>query len=349
MNKKLKVESTISIKKAMQLLNETAEKCLIVVNKQDKLLGTITDGDIRRTILSGANFSIDISSSYNKKPYYVLEGDYSEQFVKNILTEKKVDLIPVVNNNNIVINCIQLSDLTSTNKLKQSTYRIPVVIMAGGKGSRLKPFTDVLPKPLVPVHEKPIIEHIIDKFTAIGCEEFYVTINYKGKILKAYFEELSKPYKISFVEESDFFGTAGSLKLIDKNINSTFFVSNCDIIIKSDYAKVFEFHKNGNYDVTLVASAKEYIIPYGTCDLDKNGNLSHINEKPSYDFLINTGLYIINPNLLDLIPRDEFYHITHLIEDAKNKGMKVGVFPIEDSSWIDVGQWNEYKDAIKKL
>ncbi len=202
---------------------------------------------------------------------------------------------------------------------------------------------------MIPIHEKPIIEHIIERFTDIACSDFHLTVNYKGKILKAYFEELQPKYKVSFVDEKEPLGTAGSLQYLKGKFNKPFFVTNCDIIIKADYASLYEFHQKGEYDITLVASAKEYIIPYGTCELNNVGHLSHINEKPQYDFLINTGLYVLNPDVLKLIPKNKFYHITHLIEDAKNQGKKVGVFPIDDDAWIDVGQWAEYKIAMNLL
>ena len=173
-------------------------------------------------------------------------------------------------------------------------------------------------KPLIPVHEKPIIEHIIEKFTDVGSQDFYLTINYKGKIMKAYFDELSPKYNVSFVEEIEPLGTAGSLRYLNGKFATPFFVTNCDIIINIDHANLMKYHKEEKNDITLVASTKEYIIPYGTCELSSNGDLSHINEKPKYDFLINTGLYILNPELLDLIPENKFYHITHLIEDSKN-------------------------------
>ena len=144
-------------------------------------------------------------------------------------------------------------------------------------------------------------------------------------------------------------GTAGSLQYLKGKFDKPFFVTNCDIIIKADYASLYEFHKKNNYDITLVASTKEYIIPYGTCELNGDGHLSHINEKPKFDFLINTGLYVLNPDILQLIPKNKFYHITHLIEDAKNQGKKVGVFPVDDDVWIDIGQWAEYKKAMKSL
>ena len=221
--------------------------------------------------------------------------------------------------------------------------------MAGGKGTRLEPFTKVLPKPLIPIHEKPVIEHILEHFTNVGVKQFILTVNYKARIMKAYFEELKPDYSIDFVEEQKPLGTAGSLKFLENKFNSPIFVTNCDIIIQADYPDIFAFHQNNGYDITLVASIKNYIIPYGTCELDGEGNLKKINEKPKYDLLVNTGLYVINPDILHLIPENESYDITYLIEDAMKKNKKVGVYPIDDDSWIDVGQWAEYQKAVDQL
>ena len=174
-------------------------------------------------------------------------------------------------------------------------------------------------------------------------------MNYKGRILKAFFDELNPEYKIQFIEEKESLGTAGSLNLLENKIKEPFFVTNCDIIIKADYVSLQDFHIKGGYDITLVASAKEYIIPYGTCELNKQGHLLRIDEKPSYDFLINTGLYMLNPKVLKLIPKNTFFHITHLIENVKGHGMNVGVYPIDDDAWVDVGEWSEYKKAVERL
>ena len=174
-------------------------------------------------------------------------------------------------------------------------------------------------------------------------------VNYKGGIIKAYFEELQPDYSLQFIEETEPLGTVGSLHFLEGKFNQPFFLTNCDIIIKADYVSLYKFHQKGNYDITLVASDKEFIIPYGTCELNSKGDLSHIIEKPQYDFLINTGLYVLNPDVLKLIPKNRLFHTTHLIEDVKDQGKKVGVFPIDDEAWIDVGQWAEYKNYIEKL
>jgi len=347
--KDILVSKSISIRQAMKILDKTAEKCLLVIDENNRLLGTLTDGDIRRSILDGLKVSRDIASSYNSNPKVVYKNNNTLKEAENLMLNNNLVLIPVIDDNNIVIDYLTLSDIGSEPENKKILRDIPVVIMAGGKGTRLEPFTKVLPKPLVPINDKPIIEHIIESFTIIGTSDFYMTVNYKGKILKAYFDELQPDYKINFVEEEKPLGTAGSLRFLNKKFKSSFFVTNCDIMINVDYSSLYEFHKKGNYDITLVASAKEYIIQYGNCILNEDGHLSHIDEKPKYDYLINTGLYVLNPDVLGYIPKNKFFHITHLIEELKKKNKKIGVFPIDDDAWIDVGEWSEYEKALEKL
>ena len=339
-----------SIKDALKKLSKSGNKCLVVVSDDEKFLGTLSDGDVRKAILNGLEINGSIQAIFNKNSTYLLKDGYSKEEVKDIFLKNKFDLIPIVDETGKIIEILTWVEIFENGKNRKTTsLNLPVVIMAGGKGTRLEPFTKVLPKPLIPIHGKPIIEHIIERFTDFGCFEFHVTVNYKSRIMKAYFEEMQPNYGIHFVEEKEPLGTAGSLRFLDGQLSQPFIVTNCDIIIKAEYASLYEFHKKNNFDITLVASAKEYIIPYGTCELNDGGHLSHINEKPKYDFLINTGLYVLNPDVLNFIPKNKFYHITHLIEDLKNSGKKVGVFPIDDDAWINIGQWAEYKKAIDKF
>ena len=347
--KDITIKLDITIRQAMKVLDKTAEKCLLVVDEDGKLLGALTDGDLRRGILSGMNFSENISGCYNKDATTFTQGNYTQEDAKRVLRDKKLDLIPIIDKDGKVVDYLTWSNINGGKQNKKVLDDVSVVIMAGGKGTRMEPFTSVLPKPLIPIHEKPIIEHIIERFTDMGCSDFHLTVNYKGKILKAYFEELKPDYSVSFVDEIEPLGTAGSLQYLNGKFDKPFFVTNCDIIIKADYVNLYEFHQKGGYDITLVASAKEYIIPYGTCELNGDGHLSHINEKPKYDFLINTGLYILNPDVLSIIPPNKFYHITHMIKNLKNSGKKIGIFPIDDDAWIDVGQWAEYKKVMALL
>ena len=342
------VQPNITVRQAMKRLSKSGEKCLVIVDKKNILLGTLSDGDIRKAILNGSNMSDPIHNVYQSSPTVLIDGEYEIEQVKKLFTNNRFDIIPVVDEIGELIDILFWGEiLNNGEKIQKEKLNVPVVVMAGGKGTRMEPFTNVLPKPLIPIHDKPIIEHIIERFTDIGCLDFHLTVNYKGKILKAYFEELQPEYDVAFVDEKEPLGTAGSLQYLNGKFDKPFFVTNCDIIIKTDYASLYEFHQKNNYDITLVASAKEYIIPYGTCELNDEGHLSHINEKPKYDFLINTGLYVLNPDVLTFIPKDKFYHITHLIKDAKNQGKKVGIFPIDEDAWIDVGQWAEYQKVVE--
>ena len=348
--KNITLHPNTTIRQAMKKLDKTAEKCLLVTDGDMKLLGTLTDGDIRRSILAGKGFSKNVEGCYNSNPTVLTEGTFTNDEAIKLLRDQKLDLIPTVDNENRVTNFITWSNLgQNVEQSEESLVDIPVVIMAGGKGTRMEPFTTVLPKPLIPIHDKPIIEHIINKFVDLKCNEFYLTVNYKGRILKAFFEELEPEYNVSFLDETEPLGTAGALKFLKGKFSQSFFVTNCDTIIKTNFLKLHQFHEKASNDITLVASAKEFTIPYGTCELNAQGHLSHITEKPKFDFLVNTGLYVLNPDVLNLIPDNQFYHMTHLIKNAKDQGLKIGVFPIDEDSWIDIGQWAEYKKAVGRL
>ena len=221
--------------------------------------------------------------------------------------------------------------------------------MAGGKGTRLAPFTYILPKPLIPIGEKPVIEIIIDEYIKFGVNNFFISVNHKANMIKAYFEDINHEYSIGYVIEDKPLGTAGSLKYLEGKIDSDFFVSNCDIIIKENYNSIYDFHKKNDNILTLVSSMQHHTIPYGVCEIENGGTLKSITEKPQYDFLVNTGMYILSPEALKYIPENEFFHITHLIEKLKDDGKKVGVFPVSEKSWIDIGQWTEYKKAVEFL
>ena len=344
------VKPVVTIRQAMKKLSKSGEKCLLIVGEKNMLLGTLSDGDLRRAILKGAAVGDSIKNIFHQKPTVLIEGQYNLPEVKKLFTKYKFDLIPVVNKEGIVVNIILWENIFRNEKnTKKRKLNVPVVIMAGGKGARLEPFTKVLPKPLVPIHEKSVIEHIIERFTMVGVKEFILTVNYKARIMKAFFEELRPNFSVDFIDEHEPLGTAGSLKLLEGKFNKPFLVTNCDIIIKANYPDLYAFHKNNNYDITLVASMKNFTIPYGTCELNDEGHLKNLREKPEYDFLVNTGLYVINPDIIELIPKNKFYHITNLIDDSKKIGKKVGVYPIDDDAWVDVGQWAEYRKAVDRL
>ena len=350
MNKKLFILPNTTILEAMKRLSDVGERCLVVTNENNKLLGTISDGDIRKAILKGSGVRNSIDSWYYKRTTFLIKGEYSLAKAKEIFLKNKFDLIPVVDKNKIVTEILFYDSIHEKNfNHFQNNLQVPVIIMAGGKGTRLEPFTKVLPKPLIPLGEKTVIEHIIEKFTRVGCNEFFITIHYKARIIKAYFEELKPEYRIEFIQEKKPYGTAGSLSLLPKSFEKPFIVTNCDIMVSTDLTDLYSFHLEGEYGITLVASTQEHIIPYGTCELNYEGHLSRLNEKPKFDLLINTGLYVLNPEILEMIPEKKQFDITDLIDNLINNSKKIGVFPINESSWIDVGQWAEYEKAVKSF
>jgi len=349
--KNLLINPNANIKNALKQLNKTGEKCLIVVDKRNKLLGTLSDGDVRKAILKGKFHKDKINEFYQKNPTFLRKENYSLSQAKNILIKKRIDIIPIIEVSKRVVDVLTFKNVFKTGKsgLRSGTFLKTAVIMAGGKGTRLKPFTSVLPKPLVPINEKPVIEHIIEKFVSNNVVNFFITLNYKSRILRAFFQELRPNYKLSFIEEPKPLGTAGGLSLLAGKIKKPFLLTNCDTIININFDNLMSFHISNRNDITLVASSKEYVIPYGTCKLNKSGQLQNIIEKPKLDFFVNIGLYVISPNIIKLIPKNKAYDMPDLIKLAKRKKKQVGVYPIDDESWIDVGQWSEYHKAIEKL
>ena len=339
-----------SVLASMKKLDVNKHKILFVIDESKSLIGSLTDGDIRRWILSGKELSEQVCHVCHKAPLFVYEG-YSNQEIKELMVTKNIECIPVLSLNKTIIDILFWADIFQDNKAEKPKKQInyPVVIMAGGFGTRLAPFTTILPKPLIPIGNKSIVEHIIDRFLPYGIDTFYLTVNHKSKIIKSYFEDVLKDYSIKLVEENKPLGTAGSLKLVKDEIDEIFIVTNCDIIIHADYSEIIDFHINSGNDITLVSSMMHYKIPYGICEIDKGGTLIEIREKPEYNFLISTGMYILNRKILEYIPDNQFFHITHLIEEVKKQRGLVGVFPISEKSWNDTGEWDEYSKTVKRL
>lgn len=346
----LLISTDTTLKQAMMKLNETAERILFVVGKEKALLGIVTDGDIRRGLIYGLKFTDRIAKVMHKDftALFRNESDKKEK-AKNMMLAKEIECIPILDEGGCIVDLIAWLDIFAdkpSRRIAYKTFNNKVVIMAGGKGERLEPFTRVLPKPLIPINEKPIIELIMEKFYRFGFGNFIFTLNYKKEYIKMFLRENNFPYKIDWVEEEKSMGTAGSLYLLKDKVKDTFIVTNCDIILDIDYTDLMRWHRENHNDLTLVGCHKEVKIPYGILEM-KRGRLLNFIEKPNYDVLINTGIYVFEPGVISFIPKNKHMDMDVLIKSVAKK-KKVSVYPIH-SGWVDIGQWEEYKRSLEKL
>jgi len=341
-----------SVKEALKKLNKTGKKVLLVVNGEGKLLGTISDGDIRRYLLKGKDLGNSINGVYNKKPAYIRKEKFSAALADEIFLKSNIELIPILDGEDKVVDFVTWSEMFSKERKaapSPAALDIPVIIMAGGKGERLEPFSKIFPKPLIPVGDRPIIDIIIDEFKKQGIFKYYLTLNYKGDMIESYFKNTEKDYEIKFVKEETFLGTAGSLKLLEKDISDTFIVSNCDVIVKANFEEVVRFHIEQGASLTVLSAIQHYKIPYGVIKFKERGEVIDVTEKPEYTFTVNTGVYVLSKSALNFVPEKTFFHMTDLINSLLKSGEKVITYPVNENDYIDIGQWEEYKKAIEKF
>lgn len=344
----LKIRATDTVKDALKKIDGNGLQTLLVIDTNDIFLGTLTDGDLRRIILSGVDLTEPIGERFNQKCISISVLDETKTEFRKIFAEKKIRIIPLIGESGKIEGIKRYDEYIGTVK-KTSLEQIDVVIMAGGKGTRMAPFTDILPKPLVPVGGKTVIEKIFDVFAEYGANHFLLTINYKAELLKAYFAELDSPHKFQFLRETEFLGTASSLLLVTEDISSTFIVSNCDILVQADYADVLEFHRKNGASLTIVSSMHHHTIPYGVVQFSDGGIVSGIDEKPEYSFPINTGVYILDKSCLESIKPGVMFHMTHLINALIEAKKVVVTYLVNESNYIDIGQWEEYKTALNRM
>lgn len=338
-----------TIVNALKRMDESGYRSLLIINKNNNFCGILSLGDIQRAILNNVSLDTQIQNILRENPK-VASKDTSFDEIKSMMLQYRMEFLPVIDDDKKVLDSYFWEDVFGVeHEIPVTPFKLPVVIMAGGFGSRLKPLTNVFPKPLLPIGEKTMLEEIFDRFTRYGCKNFYVSVNYKSDLIKFYINSLQLPFSIEFFEENKPMGTAGSLSLLKGVLKETFFVSNCDILVEQDYSEILKYHKERGNEITVIAALKSYSIPYGTIETGDNGQLLNIVEKPEFTFKINSGVYILEPTVLDEIPEDKFFHITHLIEKVIARKGKVGVFPVNEKSWIDIGEWKEYLEKLKVL
>jgi len=341
----LVVDVHASILEVLKIMDSTYRK-LLIVNENNTFKGVVSIGDIQRALLKHNDFDLAIGTILRNN-IIVANTTQSTASIHQTMLKDRIEFMPVINASNKLVDVVFWEDITKTPLYKAKLpSEIPVIIMAGGKGTRLQPLTNIIPKPLIPVGDKTFIEHIIHSFTEQGLRNFHLSVNYKADFIKYYFDGINKDYNLSYFNEVEPLGTAGSLHLMKDKINSTFFVSNCDILIDDDYAEILKYHKTNNNELTAVAAVKSYAIPYGTMEIGADGLLKSLKEKPENTYYVNAGLYILEPHLLNEIPTNTFFHITHLMEKIIARAGKVGVFPVSEGSWKDIGEWKEYLNMI---
>lgn len=339
----------LNVVEAMNRIDKhaSASGLLFVVDENESLIGCITDGDIRRWILKGGKLGASVETVMNKKPVCLYEDEGHK--AKSVMLDKVITAIPLIDENRRILDIVFLRDVSKVQKEKKSLKGVPVVVMAGGKGTRLYPYTKILPKPLIPIGDTPIVERIIDRYVEYGIDRYFMTVNYKKGMMRSYFNDLTPDYEVVFVEENKPLGTGGSLKLIEEKFNRPLFVTNCDALIRADYADIYEHHTQSGNDITIVSALKNITIPYGVMRSGEQGELLAMEEKPKLSYFINTGMYIINPETIELIPDDTMFHMTHLVEKVMDKEGKVGTYPISEDSFLDMGEFEEMKRMEEKL
>ena len=345
--KKFFIDHKSTTIKAIKKINKLGGQSLIVTEKKNKLKGILSSFDLRKAIMNKNILNKNINKIFNKKPKYVFSDQIKNNISSIYFKIKKLEILPVVDRKTFkIINILTQQKLTNLKIKRTKKINCSVVIMAGGKGTRLKPYTEVLPKPLLPINNKPAIRHILDKFQQYGPKKFYITVNYKAEVLKSYFSETRGTYKIDVINEDKPLGTAGSLYYLKNKIKNHFFLTNCDTIINTDFHKILKFHKNNKLDITTVVANKFFTIPYGVCEVN-NKNFT-LTEKPKLKFKVNTGLYLIEAKILKLIKKNKYLDFNTLLNESIKKNKKVGYYEIKDKDWVDVGQMDKYKNFLNK-
>lgn len=339
------VSSDVTVRDAIKAVDNGGKKVIFICKEDKTLLGIFTDGDMRKYILKNGNLSAPISEAMNKMP--IVHNTVED--AQAAMQKEKVIVYPIVDKNNKLINVVFWNEPQEDMLISTELKDTPLVMMAGGKGTRLYPYTKILPKPLIPIGDFTISERIINNFVKYGCHQVYFILNHKASMIKSYYNDLDKQYTVNYVEEKAFLGTGGGLSLLKGKINSTFFVSNCDILINADLECVLRTHRMQKNKITFVCAMKNMVIPYGVINLTEDGRIKDMMEKPSFSFLTNTGVYVLEPEIIDNLEDDKFIHLPEIAQQYLDRGENVGIFPISEKSWLDMGKFSEMEAMMKEL
>lgn len=332
------IDKNTTLLETMKIIDNSSLQFAVVVDDANYLLGTVTDGDIRRGILRGEGLDVPIKQVMNSSPVTAsFENTYSDCL--NLLKKHKLKQLPIVDMDNRIVDIIFADEDTIAKSNGNS-----VILMAGGLGTRLGPLTENIPKPMLNVGDKPILETIIEGFKRYGFTNFILSVNYKKEIIQNYFQDGSAlGVSISYIEEEKRMGTAGPLSLLKKKPTSPFFVMNGDLLTQVNFEQLLRFHEDTDAVATMCVREYEYQIPYGVIETDGQQLIS-IKEKPLQRSFVNAGIYVLSPEILDYIPQNEFYDMPNLFKLLMEKQRNVSVFPVREY-WLDIGHIADFERA----
>ena len=336
-------ETALTVSQAMQRIDGNSGGILFLTDERGRLAGCVTDGDIRRFLLAGGDMKAPVMDAANRHP----RTARTLEEARRLYDRKSFIVIPVLDGAGVVVQ-LYAGDAQGQKK-RRKALDLPVVINAGGRGTRLDPFTKVLPKPLIPVGELPIIEHIMKEYQSYGCNEFHIIVNYKRGLMKAYFADSEQPYDITWYDEEKPLGTGGGLSLLKGKFKDTFFFANCDALLTANYESMLAFHKENGNAITMICAYKNLNIPYGVVEMGVNGAIRNMQEKPLLSFLTNTGIYIVEPEVVEDVEDGVAIGFPDIIERQRQKGRKVAAFPVSENDWMDMGQLPELEKMRIKL
>ncbi len=348
---KFTIRPSASILDAIAKISLSGKKVVFVTDDRNLLLGIFSDGDLRRHILSGGKTNDSVAAAMNKHPF-VLRSEMQGQWESIIRCEKQASY-PVVDNNGYLVDALFWDDakaLASSHPQGQLPPGLHTVIMAGGLGTRLYPYTKVLPKALIPIGDEPICTRVINSFKEFGCPNFTLILNHQKELVKAFYSSGHSDINIEFIDEEKPLGTAGGLALLKGKIRGDMLVSNCDILLRQDYAAVYDFHVKNQNLITVIGAKKDVPMPYGVIRTKEDPTqIQTIDEKPKMSLLTNVGVYVINSRALDYIDSGEKLLMTDLVKRCISDGQRVGVFAIPGECWLDMGQMEEMKHMVSSI
>ena len=328
---------------ALKMLEQTHREIVLVVGPEWNLLGTVTDGDVRRAILRSMGPEDPIGAVMNETP---IVGDSSMDLrqIAQLMKRHRILQLPVVDDRGRVVDLVLFSEM-----MHDAQAIGKAVVMAGGKGSRLRPLTQDIPKPLLPVGGKPILETIVEQLVDCGMSDVYLVTHYKAEMIEAHFSRLNYPgCTIHFAYEEEPMGTAGGLRLVQDDLGNPFLVMNSDIITRMSFSDLLQRHVEGGAALTMATKNQELEIPYGVVEADSAGRIKSFAEKPAMHFTFNIGVYALSPQVLELVPKDRAMDMPTLIQGLIDEGQMVQEYLVQDY-WIDIGRMADYERACEDI